>query len=407
MGRTSKWAVGSMQWAVSPQTSSCAHSPIAHRPLPTAHSSLPTAHLRGGMTLVELLITMAIIAILSAAILGTASAAMEAGRRSRTQGVITRLNGLLMERWDSYANRKVVINPNITTNVNDQGSIEYKFRSGQINATQRGQMLADARLLALRELMKMEMPDRWSDIVNQPLDNDPTSTLLNDPTILATVPPVTQTYYRRLRGLETDDRDVALSNQGAECLYMTIMFHTGDGEARTLFSAQDIGDTDGDGAQEFLDGWGNPIQFIRWPAGFVHESVLMTGDADADHDPFDVFRRDSPGVKTPPNPDPSRYPSFMQDPVNQMRQRNVRANATAGQFRGDIELGAFRLVPLIYSIGPDEDSDLMASPLATTELDPYADRFGDDNDVQLGFPSDQEDDGEGWQDNIHNQLNEY
>ena len=31
-----------------------------------------------------------------------------------------------------------------------------------------------------------------------------------------------------------------------------IMLATGDGEARTLFSSQDIGDTDGDGAPKFL-----------------------------------------------------------------------------------------------------------------------------------------------------------
>ena len=40
---------------------------------------------RRGITLIELLITMTIIAIISAAILGTASAAMENARRSRTR----------------------------------------------------------------------------------------------------------------------------------------------------------------------------------------------------------------------------------------------------------------------------------------------------------------------------------
>ena len=52
---------------------------------------------------------------------------------------------------------------------------------------------------------------------------------------------------------------------------LVIMNATGDGEARTLFSKQDIGDVDEDGAPEFIDGWGNPIGWIRWPAGVVSD----------------------------------------------------------------------------------------------------------------------------------------
>jgi hypothetical protein len=348
---------------------------------------------------------MAIMGIIAAAILGTASAAMEAGRRSRTRGMITRLNTLLMERWDSYANRKADVNPTILS------QIDERYRSGTINAAQRGQMLADARLLALRELIKMEMPDRWSDIVSQGLADqaNQTPSNFNYPRILASVPPVTQTYYRRLISMADDvDADQARSNQGAECLYMTILFHTGDGEARTLFSAQDIGDTDGDGAEEFLDGWGNPIQYIRWPAGFLSESTLMTGDAEADHDPFDVFRRDSPAVDPSQDanvPRPELYPPAMQPAIQEMRNRNRRVGTT--QSPPEKVIAAFRLVPLIYSIGPDEDADLQVALLATTGLDPYADEYGNANNVQLGYPADQEDDGQGWQDNIHNHLNEY
>ena len=47
-----------------------------------------------------------------------------------------------------------------------------------------------------------------------------------------------------------------------------------------------IGDTDDDGAPEFLDGWGRPIEFIRWPTGFAERSDLMSGNSDADHENF-------------------------------------------------------------------------------------------------------------------------
>lgn len=38
------------------------------------------------------------------------------------------------------------------------------------------------------------------------------------------------------------------------------------------FTSKEIGDTDNDGLPEFLDGWGNPIQFFRWPV-FYHSDV--------------------------------------------------------------------------------------------------------------------------------------
>ena len=71
------------------------------------------------------------------------------------------------------------------------------------------------------------------------------------------------------------------------------MFGTGDGEARTMFTSQDIGDIDGDGAPEFLDGWGKPIRCIRWPAGFVPSPADgRPRGSRADRDPFDPYRRD-------------------------------------------------------------------------------------------------------------------
>ncbi len=189
----------------------------------------------------------------------------------------------------------------------------------------RGLYLADARLLALRELMKLEMPDRWSDVVNSSLQWPVPAQPGPVTYVLAAPPALTQRYFQQLQSLTTDDVNVVESNQGAECLYMIVMNATGDGEARTLFTDQDIGDTDGDGAPEFLDGWGRPIQFIRWPAGFVGESDFMTGDGASDHDPFDLYRRDSPTVTQPPAND---YPSSMQFYMNEIRTRNNVATAT-------------------------------------------------------------------------------
>src|SRR6185312_13876992 len=95
------------------------------------------------------------------------------------------------------------------------------------------------------------------------------------------------------------------ANQSAECLYMVITLACGEGEARAQFGEHSIGDTDGDGAPEFLDGWGHPISFLRWAPGFDSQIELNANDLETikqkevntkiakDHDPFDVFRIDS------------------------------------------------------------------------------------------------------------------
>lgn len=274
---------------------------------------------RRAVTLIELLITITIIAILSAAFLGASRSAMEHANAARTKTTIAKINGLLMERWASYATRRV--------------PIDTSGLGG-------GQALAWARLDATRTLMMLEMPSRWSDILGDTIANRPPTVSGSAPSITlqrtggATTygpidllyPPLTRAYLRRYDSLDNSDLDAIRFNQGAECLYMTIMLATGDGEARTLFSQQDIGDTDNDGAPEFLDGWGRPISFLRWPAGFISDlqttqlqtaTNLIDGNPDTDHDPFDHFRRD---------------------------------------------LVAFRVTPLIYSSGSDGISDLNSVP---------------------------------------------
>jgi hypothetical protein len=304
------------------------------------------------MTLIELLITMTIMAIISAAILGTASAAFENARRSRTQSLITKISGLVLERWDSYSNRRVDVHPNIIAAID-------ALYPNSIDAAQRGQMLADARLLALRELMLMEMPDSWADVNRDTL-------------VLANIPALTRRYKRFYATDHEDEREPA------ECLYLTVMSATGDGEARTLFSSQDIGDTDGDGAPEFIDGWGRAIGWCRWPAGVISDLQPLSPDGtragEADHDSFDMFHRDSPSVQTPQI---GKYPAGF----NQIYQLNLRNRMTQAGPGVNSKFLAYRLVPLVFSAGPDGGPGRRFFDVVEKPLDPYA---VDDDDLQNG-----------------------
>jgi prepilin-type N-terminal cleavage/methylation domain-containing protein len=311
----------------------------------TQHSTLNPRPFRG-FTLIELLVVILIIAILASLILGVAAIAAESARENTTRHTVERLHLLLTEFNGTFKTRRVTLNSAIT-NPAGTGMIDKK---GNWLPSQKGQAIAQARLCALREMMLMEMPDRWGDIALAPVSASPIPPI-GDPLYLDA--PAIQynsstwhrtelanVYLRRyqaltnrlntITGVANTVADIE-ANQSAECLYMIITLACGDGEARAQFGESSIGDTDGDGAPEFLDGWGHPISFLRWAPGFDSpielnanqlgppniNNTTWTIAAAKDHDPFDVFRSDTL---------------------------------------------AFRLMPLIYSGGRDESAGLYDAP---------------------------------------------
>jgi prepilin-type N-terminal cleavage/methylation domain-containing protein len=348
--------------------------PLSHFPFRPANRF---AQSRLGVTLIELLIAIAIIATLSAMFLGASRAAMESSRASRTKTTILKLHTLLMEQWASYETRRVDLDQEIVKQVN------LAFGS---NPQQLGNAMADIRVLALRELMKFEMPDRWSDIdLDLNFGLKPNTSRDAAAILLENVPTITRSYFRRYKkAFDAFGEDKVYDNQGAETLYMTIMLMTGDGEARTMFAAQDIGDVDEDGLPEFLDGWGRPINYVRWAPGFVIRSSLMSGDTDSDHDPFDPFRRSvkpavlSNNIQWPQHED---YPGPVASYVDSIRGGNIPSGGQVG----------FRLVPLIFSNGPDGVPDIISardicmSDPNEAALNPYFPNNEDDN-YSMGGP---------------------
>ncbi len=69
----------------------------------------PGAARRRAFTLVELLITVSIIAILATMVMFAMFSAQEAARRQKTKALITKLNDIIMQRYDEYRTRRVPI----------------------------------------------------------------------------------------------------------------------------------------------------------------------------------------------------------------------------------------------------------------------------------------------------------
>lgn len=370
---------------------------------------------RSGFTLVELLIVMLIIAILTLLAWGALAGVAEQAKEKRTRSIVMKLDQLIMQRYDAYRTRPLPIRigagtrpksePFTDSNNNGFWNVGEAEQSGD-GVGVRG--AAFFRLMALRELMRMELPDRRSDIINYTVAGYPMESTATGMPLAA----LQRTYYRKaLAALGGSLSNTApLANwteqyQGAECLYLIVStMHDGDKNALDFFMPGEIGDVDNDGMREILDAWGNPIEFLRWAPGFRNDPgsdlawgvVGVDDDGNGTIDDFSELGMDSSDVvrltmQRPDLPDPF-------DPINE------DARAT------------FALRPLIFSAGADKSYDVATdfSPVslryafpdsppfpaasARSPNDPYIVGSG----MQLGLTLDLDGDGNEWADNITN-----
>ncbi len=298
---------------------------------------------RAAFTLVELLAVIAVIGILASMVLFALYGVLESTRADATRSQITRIDGFLRDQWDEYKTRQVNVRfvyaffpPN--TVLNTPGPViseqEFNRRANGVFSIGSwvderhlpyGRFLSYVRLAALREMMRMELPNHKSDLLTPaeiragapPFDaapppsytsavlnaNDPRTNLGNPWTIvrsggnlnapvpsgspasrflvqLDSIPAVWHAYRakadslaRRQFGATANWRATwTPEHETAECLYL-ILSMMGDEERSALsyFNESRIGDIDNDGMPEIHDAWGVPIVWVRWPAGFVKQ----------------------------------------------------------------------------------------------------------------------------------------
>ncbi len=197
---------------------------------------------KSGFTLVELLVVLVIIGMLASMVSFAMFRSMQAAREAKTQALISKLHNVIVRHWDT-------------------------FETGQIPFTSSVSDPTDAqRLLAVREWMQFEMPNSTDDLTGSP-------TLINKP--------LTNTVINDMGGISGN------APTDAQCLYrLATLLADDDLDRINLFSENETKDINGDGTPDiFIDGWGQPIRFIRWPAGLVTD--IQDCNSTTSPDPFD------------------------------------------------------------------------------------------------------------------------
>ncbi len=239
---------------------------------------------RRGFTLVELLTVIIIIALLATLGLAVQRASVESARRSRTQTTITKIDHVLSAIYEKYQYRKVALdlNDEQLDGILGGGIIATFMNNGQLDMAEQARRTARmvARTAALRDLLQMDMPANIGEVLA------PQTRVLTERTPLSNL-------YQKLVTAQADPS----ATTNAELLYMIVM--NADPEARTLFHDREIGvweEGGRTGGKVFLDGWGNPICFLRWAPGLVGSDRQPTKDEGLLIQGFQMARRSEAGL---------------------------------------------------------------------------------------------------------------
>lgn len=325
-------------------------------------------------TLVEILVVIVILGIVFSFITTAVRGVTTTAREARTKSIISAIDTVIQEQYDSYKFRPLPVEiPNLfqqidTSDVNEVGLEVLASEAARV------------RLLMKRDLMRMELPDRWSDILDPPTvifaaaSRVIVDTSITPPRVVAQrtneasrrsfqvswygstgqandIPPRTANYQNRLA------RVPSVQNQGAECLFLIMSTSfVGGLPAIDAIPESNIGDTDNDGAAEILDGWGRPLGFVRWPVGY--NAPDGSTDVTIPED-LDVFRSDFAYVQITPTTAVPAPTATAPD------ARVTRIFPNEDDPSDDTEGAPFSVRPLIVSAGDDGIFGLALNPFSS------------------------------------------
>jgi len=231
---------------------------------PARHTHSPGGGPRGGFTLIELLVIIAIIGVLAALTAGAVIRTMAAQRESNTGTVIRTVDKVLQQHWTWVVEdaRKEALSAETHPQL-------YAMAGGDPKR---------ARVIWVKLRLVEAFPMTFAEIYNPPTNNFIPQGKQRHP------------YLSKLQEKFGATVPASRPSESAACLLLALEVKRGG----ISFAADTLGsnaiDADGDGLPEFLDGWGNPLVFIRFPtdhADLDQTNPAATGKGAKFRDPQD------------------------------------------------------------------------------------------------------------------------
>ncbi|MFM7520513.1 MAG: type II secretion system protein [Planctomycetota bacterium] len=325
---------------------------------------------RGGFTLVELMVVMIILSILASLSLAGLAGARTRSKIDKTKSTIRKIHEIVIPHYESFAEKRVAgprfaagaptaavgaSLPIYTVWIDNSATPPRAWINDTPGAawvgpsTNTRKTIAEGRLKTLRVMQLLDLPDQWADV---------------DCSSVAGVQKLMSAAARRYQQFRAS-KPAMDQWESAECLAMIVMRGGFAGDATENFRTDELGDVNANGCPEFLDAWGQPIQFIRWPVGYTINNpvypvtrTLQTGDKDTDHDPLDPMKVASNDYRVIPliysgGPDGNGL-----DPTSMDNSQNWYGIRATGNYIGD---------GWIPPLGPGVASTIPPPPQNVTE----------------------------------------
>ena len=241
---------------------------------------------RMAFTLVEILVVLAIIGVLITILGATGTVVIRKAREAATTALLQKIDGLLDERLKGF--ERATKSRDFERIVQQQAQ---SLETSGIFGVRKSVIAAIARKDHFRRLF----PQRWEDLTDgedlnwngiaDPGENAFSSSTNGVPDVLERVPgAVLATLQSQGPAIPTNPVSAVAARhetESAELLYymltqMEVLGVPPVGESE--FSTSEVRDTDGDGLLEFVDGWGRPLRFYRWPTRLLKPNGVLGPD---------------------------------------------------------------------------------------------------------------------------------
>ncbi|MEQ8854524.1 prepilin-type N-terminal cleavage/methylation domain-containing protein [Gimesia sp.] len=212
------------------------------------HQSVRSA--RSGFTIVELLVVIGILLFLIATSAFVVRNIGNKAREKKTMSTIVKVNGLMQDRIEAM--RKALDSTKNQQQLQSLVGQKYTSLVNNYGAKYRSIPKPVVEILVRKDIFRQNLPQYVAEnpSVNAAMDAQ-------------------QGVASGAAGNLGADAGASISS---EYLYYILTKHETYGVSpvgEDAFLASEVADTDGDGLMEFVDGWGKPLRFYRWPTRLI------------------------------------------------------------------------------------------------------------------------------------------